>query len=70
MIDRHVPPRSNSEPSACTAVVDPCTAKIDYSTGQPLPMNQQFNADPQYVVRAWQGLITYMLIDHRFGFEP
>src|SRR5262249_3121791 len=44
-------------------LVDPCAARLNYATGQPLPMNQQFSADPQYVVRAWQGLITYLLMD-------
>ena len=30
---------------------------------------QQFSADPSYVVRAWQGVIAYLLMDYEFGFE-
>lgn len=43
-----------------------CAAKIDRTTGAPLPANRQITADPSYTVRAWQGLVAYLLMDHRF----
>ena len=50
-------------------LADMCSAKIHYATAAPLPQNKQFTADNNYVVRAWQGVIAYMLLDYRFLFN-
>ena len=54
---------------APATLLDECSAKVNWSTAAPLPQAAQFTADPQYVVRAWQGVIAYLLMDYRFGFE-
>jgi hypothetical protein len=43
-----------------------CAARTDRATGAPLPANRQITTDPSYTVRAWQGLVAYMLMDYRF----
>lgn len=54
---------AGTEPKDLSAT---CSAKIDWATGGQLPANKQFSADPDYVVRAWQGVVAYMLMDYRF----
>lgn len=49
------------------ADLGPCRATSDYSTGRAVAGG--FTDDPQYVVRAWQGVVSYMLMDYRFLFE-
>ena len=48
--------------AACQAVVHP-------TTGDPLPEEQQVTEDPDYTVRAWMGVVTYLLGDYRFLYE-
>lgn len=59
------------EISAGTSSVDlerPCANDMDLSTGQLQPGGT--TQDPQYVVRAWQAVVAYMLMDYAFVFEP
>lgn len=56
-----------TQAAAGRADLGPCRATTDYSTGATVPGG--FTDDPQYVVRAWQGVVSYMLMDYRFLFE-
>lgn len=58
--------QAGKEPAA---LADMCSAKVHYATNAALPQNKQFTADNGYVVRAWQGVIAYMLLDYRFLFN-
>ena len=44
----------------------PCASDIDVATGQVLPGT---TLDPTYVLRAWQGVLAYLLMDDRFVLE-
>ena len=46
-----------------------CAAKFNSATGMLLPQNRQFSDDANYMVRAWQGLIAYLLMDYKFMSE-
>jgi hypothetical protein len=45
-----------------------CRASNDYWTGADLAENA-INQDPDYTVRAWMGVLTYMLSDYKFLHE-
>jgi len=47
----------------------PCRATSDYYTGEPLPEERRVESDPNYTIRAWMAVITYMLSDYRFLHE-
>ncbi|MCS6912092.1 MAG: hypothetical protein RMK29_07080 [Myxococcales bacterium] len=44
-----------------------CRALHNYATGQVVAGG--FADDPRYVVRAWQAVVAYLLLDYRFLFE-
>jgi hypothetical protein len=46
-----------------------CQARVDPETGEDLPDSQRLNADPDYVVRSWMAVMTYLLADYRFLYE-
>ena len=48
---------------------DPCRSTNDYWTGNDLPEERKVYADPDYTVRAWMGVVTYMLSDYKFLHE-
>ena len=50
-----------------TADLGPCRATTHFATGARVAGG--FNDDPQHIVRAWQGVVSYMLMDYRFLFE-
>lgn len=45
----------------------PCRATSDYATGR--AVTGGFTDDATYALRAWQGVVSYMLMDYRFLFE-
>jgi hypothetical protein len=52
-----------------TALPGPCRAMIDPATGEEIPAELQITEDPDYTVRAWMAVTTYMLADYRFLYE-
>lgn len=46
-----------------------CRAESDWYTGNPIPENRRITSDPDYTVRAWMGVMSYMLSDYRFLHE-
>ncbi|MGB1017032.1 MAG: hypothetical protein ACPG4T_23045, partial [Nannocystaceae bacterium] len=46
-----------------------CRATSDWFTGEPLPEERQISNDPDYTIRAWMGVVTYLLADYRFLHE-
>lgn len=54
------------------AGVDPnlqnCAARNDFN-GAELPEEQRIDADPDFTIRAWMAVITYMLSDYNFLYE-
>lgn len=46
-----------------------CRAENDWFTGNPIPDGRRITSDPDYTVRAWMGVMTYMLSDYRFLHE-
>ncbi len=55
-------PMSPSLPAACQGVLDP-------NTGAPVAEGTAITEDPDYTVRAWMAVVTYLLGDHRFLYE-
>ena len=47
----------------------PCRAENDWKTGNPLPEENRITQDNDYTVRAWMGVLAYMLSDYRFLHE-
>ena len=47
----------------------PCRSNQDYWTGADLPEERRVSNDPDYTVRAWMGVLTYMLSDYKFLHE-
>ncbi len=52
-----------------TALPGPCRATTDPATGMAIPAELQIIEDPDYTVRAWMAVTTYMLGDFRFLYE-
>jgi hypothetical protein len=52
-----------------TTIAAQCQAMVHPTTGEALPAEQQVTEDPDYTVRAWMGVITYLLGDYRFLYE-
>lgn len=46
-----------------------CQARIDLATGEDLPDDQQLRTDPNYTIRAWMAVVTYLLSDYKFLYE-
>jgi hypothetical protein len=53
---------------APAALDRPCSDDIDLGTGAAVAGGT--TTDPTYMVRAWQAVIAYLLMDYRFVFEP
>lgn len=47
----------------------PCQVHEDFWTGAALPEDQQLTMDENYAVRAWMGVVAYLLSDYNFVFE-
>ncbi|MCH9688618.1 MAG: DUF1588 domain-containing protein [Deltaproteobacteria bacterium] len=47
----------------------PCRADEDPLTGDPLPEGVAISEDPDYTVRAWMAVMSYMLADYRYLYE-
>ena len=47
----------------------PCRAETDWWTGNPIPEENRITQDNDYTVRAWMGVLAYMLSDYRFLHE-
>jgi hypothetical protein len=47
----------------------PCRANEDWFTKNPLPEENRINQDNDYTIRAWMGVLAYMLSDYRFLHE-
>jgi len=43
-----------------------CRGRIDQRTGATLPVAEQLDRDPDYTIRSWMAIITYLLSDYRF----
>ena len=50
-------------------LIGACQASKDEATGLKLPNNQKITADPDYTVRAWHAVLTYLMSDYRFIYE-
>lgn len=46
-----------------------CQARVNPETGEELPEEQRLNQDPNYTVRAWMAVVTYLLSDYEFLYE-
>ncbi|MCB9565996.1 MAG: DUF1588 domain-containing protein [Myxococcales bacterium] len=46
-----------------------CGAQNDWWTGNPLPEERRVTSDPDYTIRAWMGVMSYLLSDYRFLHE-
>ena len=52
-----------------TNLIGTCRAEKDQDSGMWLPAEQRITADPDYTVRAWQAVLTYLMSDYRFIYE-
>ena len=50
-------------------LIGTCRAEKDQDSGMWLPAEQRITADPDYTVRAWQAVLTYLMSDYRFIYE-
>ncbi len=57
------------DPRPTTWLTWNCQARHDPATGAELPDEERINQDPNYVVRAWIAVMTYLLSDYRFIYE-
>ena len=57
---------NGDEPSSLPA---PCQITTDPITGQPLPAAKHITHDPDYTIRAWMAVTTYLMSDYRFLYE-
>ncbi len=46
-----------------------CAATTDWWTGVALPAEQQIVNDPDYVIRSWMAVLTYLFSDYKFLYE-
>ncbi len=46
-----------------------CRSTNDYWTGNDLPENRKISQDPDYTIRAWMGVLSFMLSDYKFLHE-
>ena len=46
-----------------------CRGRVNPQTGETLPSDLQVGADPNYTIRAWRGIMSYLLADYRFLVE-
>lgn len=46
-----------------------CRSNQDPITGEPIPGDLRVNQDPYYTIRAWRGVMMYLLSDYKFLFE-
>ena len=51
------------------SIVYNCRARKNPFTNQTLPDSEKLEKDPDYTVRAWMAVITYLLADYRFLYE-
>jgi hypothetical protein len=54
---------------ADTTLPTPCRATLDES-GAALPADVQISSDPDHTIRAWMAVMTYLLSDYNFIYEP
>jgi hypothetical protein len=52
-----------------TALPGPCQATVDPATGAAIPAELQITEDPDYTVRAWMAVTSYLLGDYHFLYE-
>ena len=52
-----------------TALPQACQSTHEYWTAEQLPADRQVIQDPNYVVRSWMAVVTYLLSDYRFLYE-
>jgi len=43
-----------------------CRGRVDQRTGVALPVAEQLDRDPDFTIRSWMAIITYLLSDYRF----
>ena len=46
-----------------------CRGRVNPQTGETLPSDMQISSDPNYTIRAWRGMMSYLLADYRFLVE-
>jgi hypothetical protein len=46
-----------------------CQAQNDPTTGNPLPMGTTISSDPNYTLRSWMTVVSYLLSDYKFLYE-
>ncbi|MEE9386180.1 MAG: hypothetical protein V3V08_22440 [Nannocystaceae bacterium] len=46
-----------------------CSARSDFWTGDAFPEEEQINRDPNYTIRAWMAVMSYLLTDYKFLYE-
>lgn len=46
-----------------------CRARVNQNTGLELPDGEKLEKDPNYSIRAWSAVLTYLLSDYQFLYE-
>ena len=46
-----------------------CQVRDDYWTRTELPDKDKLTEDPNYVIRSWMTVVTYLLSDYQFLYE-
>ncbi|MBR59219.1 MAG: hypothetical protein CMH54_14535 [Myxococcales bacterium] len=46
-----------------------CSSTVDYWSGQTLSENRRISADPDYTIRSWMAVLSYLLSDYRLLYQ-
>jgi hypothetical protein len=46
-----------------------CQGRVNAATGEDLPDSERISEDPDYVIRSWMAVLSYLLSDYRFLYE-
>jgi hypothetical protein len=56
--------------TASNDLPSPCRARVDLVTGADLPQQSRIDSDPNHTIGAWMAVMTYLLSDYKFLYEP
>jgi hypothetical protein len=58
-----------SEERASNSISWQCMGRYHPASGEELPADERLQADPNYVVRAWEATLAFMINDYAFLYE-
>jgi hypothetical protein len=59
----------DGDPNKAGTWIDHCAVETDWWNQTDLPDDQKLTDDPNYTIRAWMAVVTYLLSDYSFLYE-